>query len=105
MIAVGAPTTASVFLSGVEPEPSGGPPLRSRRQVQMGRRVVRVDLCSRTVSLADGEQLLYDYLISTMPLDRLLAMLVGQPALSAKAARFRYSSSHIIGVGVARPSA
>jgi protoporphyrinogen oxidase len=70
------------------------------RQIQLGRRVVGVDLRTRTVCLADGERMRFDTLLSTMPLDRLLTMLVDQPALSALAGRFRHSSSHIIGVGL-----
>lgn len=42
----------------------------------------------------------YDALISTQPLDALLGALNDRPDLSAEAARFVHSSSHIVGVGV-----
>jgi protoporphyrinogen oxidase len=70
------------------------------RQLQFGRRAVRVCPAHRMVRLAGGEELAYDHLISTMPLDRLLAMLEGCGELCAQARHFRHSGSHIIGVGV-----
>jgi protoporphyrinogen oxidase len=74
-------------------------------RVQLGRQAVRVEPRTRRVEFADGRQLPYDYLISTVPLDRLLSMLVDQPALAARADQFRHSSCHIIGVGVGGPLA
>jgi protoporphyrinogen oxidase len=69
-------------------------------RLRFGSRVVRVDPSARDVEFSDGERVRYDALISTMPLDRLLASLVNRPGLAEQASRFVYSSSHIVGVGL-----
>lgn len=40
-------------------------------------------------------------MLSTIPLDKLLSILDDLPGLSEKAHRFKYSSSHIVGIGLA----
>jgi protoporphyrinogen oxidase len=72
------------------------PPAR----VRLGRRVTAIATADHTVALTDGTRLGYDYLLSTMPLDRLLLALEDRPDLRARAAGFRHSSSHIVGLGV-----
>ncbi|MEQ1690364.1 MAG: FAD-dependent oxidoreductase [Gemmatimonas sp.] len=67
--------------------------------VQLNRRVVAVNSGARHVRFEDGSIEPYDRLISTMPLDCLLRLLVDQPALRVLADQFVHSSSHIIGVG------
>lgn len=73
-------------------------------QLHFDRAVASVDVSSRTLLMLDGESIAYDALISTMPLDDLLRSLVARPALAAEAAKFVYSSSHIIGVGLTGPA-
>jgi protoporphyrinogen oxidase len=61
--------------------------------------VAAVDTKAKRVHFADGSSDTYDYLISSMPLDVLLACVTDAPHLSALADRFVYSASHIVGVG------
>jgi protoporphyrinogen oxidase len=67
--------------------------------------VVQVDGDRRRVRCADGTELSYDYIISTMPLDELLRRLVSWPSLARLAEGLAYSSSHIVGIGVGAPPA
>ena len=69
-------------------------------QMHFDRHVVRVDPSRRRIEFAGGEQVDYDVLISTMPLDVLVRSLVDRADLAALAPRFTYSSSHIVGVGL-----
>ena len=66
-----------------------------------GRRVASVDPAAKVVRCDTGEEFGYDALISTMPMDDLLAGLVDAEPLSKHQDRFVWSSSHIIGVGLA----
>ena len=54
---------------------------------------------AKRVHFKNGEQAEYDVLISTLPVDRLVA-LAEFDALQESAAKLKYSSSHIIGVGL-----
>ncbi len=65
-----------------------------------GHRVAAVDPIAKVVRCANGEEFGYDALISTMPLDVLLQHLHDQPDLTARHSDFRWSSSHIIGIGI-----
>ncbi|MBX7166442.1 MAG: FAD-dependent oxidoreductase [Pirellulales bacterium] len=71
-----------------------------RERVQLGRRVVRIDAQRKTAVFADGGELTYDVLLSTMPLDRLLTLLVDQPQLAQQAGEFVHSRTHLVGVGI-----
>jgi protoporphyrinogen oxidase len=73
------------------------PPTR----LAFGRRVAAVESSAHRLRFADGSSERYDRLISSMPLDVLLRALTDQPDLAALADRFVYSSSHIVGVGLA----
>lgn len=53
---------------------------RPLADLRLGRTVVRVDPKDRLLSLADGTSLRWDRLVSTIPLDRLLAMLPDVPS-------------------------
>jgi protoporphyrinogen oxidase len=64
-----------------------------RSKCLLGRKVVAVN-CHR-VTLDDGDELTFDKLISSMPLDELLAMLG-----DARAREFKYASPEILGVGI-----
>src|SRR5688572_438169 len=69
-------------------------------QINLNRTVRDVDLDRKRLTMADGESIDYDTLISTMPLDHLLRSIRARPDLAEVAAKFVYSSSHIIGVGM-----
>ena len=69
-------------------------------RMHFDRAIMRIDTRRRTVHTAAGEDIEYDALISTMPLDRLLNTIDGPAHVKALGARFVHSSSHIVGVGV-----
>jgi len=72
------------------------------KRFRFNARVVGVDADAKVLMLAGGEEVKYAQLISTMPLDRLCCLVKGGglEALPAQAARFRYSSTHVVGIGV-----
>jgi len=75
-------------------------------KIRLNTRVVGVDAKSKTLSLADGSRLPYDTLITTMPLSTLCRQMSNLPGfkegeLSEKAKQMKYSSTHIIGFGIA----
>lgn len=68
-----------------------------------GATVVAIDPDARTVHLASGARLTYDALISALPLDRLLAMLVEngtRRALGTLGPRLVHSSTNVVGLGI-----
>lgn len=69
-------------------------------RVALGAEIVQVHPEDRTAVTADGESLRYRYLISTTPLDTLIKMAPGVVAREI-AGRLRYSSTTVVGVGVA----
>ena len=69
-------------------------------QIHFRRTVSQVDLEKKRLTMADGESIGYDVLISTIPLDHLLRSIHGRPELTQKAPQFVYSSSHIVGIGM-----
>ena len=85
--------TGAIWKHVADPLPS--------RNLRYRTRVKSVDLGNREVQLADGQSLPYDRLISTMPLDRLCALSRDlEGAVGEAAAQLRYSSVHILGVGL-----
>lgn len=73
------------------------PPSRFR----YGTRVEAVDLESKQVRLTNGEEIPFDTLVSTVPLDRLCAMARGlSPEAQRAAASLVKSAVHIVGVGL-----
>jgi protoporphyrinogen oxidase len=79
--------------------------LVGRSSISLNREVAAVDTGAKTVHFADGSRDRYDVLISALPIDRLVD-LAGLDHLREPAGRLRYSSSHIIGVGLSgRPPA
>ncbi len=62
--------------------------------------VSSIDPARKIVRCANDQEFGYDTLISTMPLNSLLQGLVDQPELAAAHERFRWSSSHIVGIGL-----
>lgn len=61
--------------------------------------VVHLDAKQRSVTTASGIGYSYDHLISTIPLDR-LCQLVGDQRLIGHAAALKYSSVHVVGIGL-----
>ena len=64
------------------------------------RGVTSIDTSRREVRTTDGVTLSYDYLVSTMPLDRLLRMADDGGPGARDAGRLVYSSTHLVGIGV-----
>jgi protoporphyrinogen oxidase len=70
-------------------------------RLRLGCRVEGVALADRVVTLAGGERLPYDALVSTVPLDGLVGRCEGVPARLAQAARaLVHSAVHVVGVGL-----
>jgi UDP-galactopyranose mutase len=68
--------------------------------------VVAVDPQEKTVDTADGRRWHYDLLLSTMPLNRLVESAEHAPhRVRAAAARLAWTSGHIVGIGLDRPTA
>jgi protoporphyrinogen oxidase len=67
--------------------------------LRLGDGVEGIDTANKQVLLRSGARIGYQNLISTIPLDRLTA-LVGRPDMHAAASRLLYSSTHVIGVGL-----
>jgi protoporphyrinogen oxidase len=66
--------------------------------------VVSIDADSRSLRLADGRELGYDVVISTMPLDWCArALSATTPEIDGAASALRYSSVHVIGIGLRGP--
>jgi protoporphyrinogen oxidase len=63
------------------------------------RRCVHIEAAKHTIHFEDGSQEKYDRLISTIPLDVLIA-LADIESLKPCAGQFRYSSVHVVGIGL-----
>ncbi len=61
--------------------------------------VVTLDASHRTLSTASGARFSYEQLISTLPLNR-LAALIGDPVLIEQTSPLLYSSVHVVGIGL-----
>lgn len=74
-------------------------------RLHLGTEATAVDLVRKEVRFGDGSSTRYDVLISTMPLDQLVAWSDGTTAEVRDAAGdLVHNSSYIIGIGVARPA-
>ena len=71
-------------------------------RITLGARATRVDARAQTVT-AGGKVCHYSHLISTMPLDRLVAITRG-PVNRDKAAALVFSGVHVVGVGLDGPT-
>lgn len=69
------------------------------RSVLAGRSVVALDAGAKLATLDSGEQIRYEVVISTMPLDRLLCLLNGGASVREREALL-FSSTHVVGVGL-----
>ncbi len=68
-------------------------------RMNFSRAVSRIDTNARTLTAEDGTQVVYDRLISSLPLDRLVDI-AHLDHLRASAELLQYSTVHIIGVGL-----
>jgi protoporphyrinogen oxidase len=77
-----------------------------RDHLRLGARVVGVDADRKEVILGDGAREPYDALLSTMPMDRLVASMNGTvpTVVAEQACRLRHSGSYIVGVGIQQPA-
>lgn len=71
--------------------------------IRMGHEVQSIDAGTRTARLADGSLITYGAMVSSIPLDRLLPMIIDQPHLGDQASRLDYCSTHLVGVGLECP--
>jgi protoporphyrinogen oxidase len=62
-------------------------------------RVARIDTRAQTVTSASGDEYEYDVLISTLPID-IIAALIGDEEIISEASQLRYSSTHVVGIGI-----
>jgi protoporphyrinogen oxidase len=69
-------------------------------KIRLGVTVQAIDPKAKTVTLQHGETLKYDVLLSTMPLD-LLTKAAALEKLAHSASTLKYSTSHIVGLGLA----
>jgi protoporphyrinogen oxidase len=70
-------------------------------KLRLGKRLVSVDASERRVRFADGTETKYDWLISTIPLDRLVSIMTGVPAEVRDAATgLVHNSCAVVGVGL-----
>jgi UDP-galactopyranose mutase len=75
-------------------------------RIRFGAEVVEIDAAERLLRMRDGEQLRYAALVSTMPLDQLVATLTEVPsALPRAAAELVHNSVYMVGVGYEAPLA
>ncbi|MCO6432074.1 MAG: FAD-dependent oxidoreductase [Deltaproteobacteria bacterium] len=70
-------------------------------KIQLNSKVSKINLSARRAQLENGDSITYDKVISTMPLNLLLNVIEGAAeTLKRESSAMKYSSSHIIGVGL-----
>jgi len=69
-------------------------------RLQFGRRLESVDTAAHLATFSDGYRLHYDRVLSTMPVDALVAASDLAPVLTPAARDLMYSSTHIVGIGL-----
>jgi protoporphyrinogen oxidase len=69
-------------------------------QLEFGRRLQAVDTRAHVASFDDGTRIRYEHLITSIPLDALVAASDLAPRLTPALADLRFSSTHVIGVGL-----
>jgi len=75
-------------------------------RIRYGATVVEVDPATQQLRLADGTQQSYDALVSTMPLDLLVASVRDAPeALLTASGKLRHNGVYMVGVGYEAPLA
>ncbi|MDK2971954.1 MAG: hypothetical protein PWP23_1709 [Candidatus Sumerlaeota bacterium] len=71
-----------------------------QQRLRLGAEVVNVDTAARRVRLADGTNVEYEYLISSMPLDVLIARSDLATQYAADTDKLVYSKTNIVGIGL-----
>jgi len=72
--------------------------------LRLGCLVIAVDTAAAHVTTADGQVFDYDVLLSTIPLDDLVASIENAPDVVRSAARtLHWSGTHVVGIGIDRP--
>ncbi len=71
-----------------------------QERIHFGQRLEKLEARQQKAYLSSGEAINYDFLISTMPLDRLLMTVADRLDLRPMADRFLHSSTHIVGLGM-----
>jgi len=74
-----------------------------QENIHFNASVTEVDPIAKVVYASNGEKYSYDYLLSTMPLHLFLGALTPTPeteGLKSHIDRFRWSASHIVGLGL-----
>ncbi len=75
-------------------------------RIRYGEAVVEIDPASRQLLCAGGDRHEYDWLLSTMPLDQLVARLSRSPdSLRPAAGKLRHNGVYMVGVGYEAPLA
>jgi protoporphyrinogen oxidase len=79
--------------------------LVGRERIRLSSPVMSVDPTTRIVECNDGRRFGYTHLLSTVPLDSLVALLGSHVSaeFARQASRLRYSSTHIVGLGLRGP--
>jgi protoporphyrinogen oxidase len=73
-------------------------------RIKLSRTAVRISLRERKVTFENGEETGFDALISTMPVDELVRIIVEAPqAVREVAGNLKKAGGFIVGVGIARP--
>jgi UDP-galactopyranose mutase len=73
--------------------------------LELDTRVLSVDPAEKRVLTSDGRLWSYDVLLSTMPLNHLVASMESAPDAVRQAAKsLQWTGSHIVGVGIDRPA-
>jgi len=73
---------------------------RLGERIRLGERLIELDTGGRIARFASGLEVRYQRLLSTLPLDALVAASDLAGRLGTAASALRYSSTHIIGVGL-----
>lgn len=77
---------------------------RLGERIQYGRSIARVDAETKTLHFDDGSTEAYDHLVSTMPLDILVRMLVHCPDnVRAAAGSLEHNGVYMVGIGYQAP--
>jgi protoporphyrinogen oxidase len=69
-------------------------------RIRLGERLVELDTGKRVATFESGLRIRYERLLSTLPLDLLVSASDLAPRWRAVARKLKYSSTHIIGVGL-----
>ena len=73
---------------------------RHESRMTLGRRLVSLDTAKHAATFADGEVVRYRRLINTTALDTLVGASDLAPQLNGAATGLKYSSTHVIGIGL-----